>query len=476
MMAASSQDAAFTVNAEEVPTSKICPYEDVCYQLNIPNNTASTGEGDIYFQLRAKTEYQWVALGQGTMMIGANMFIMYQAEDGKNVTISSRYGTERSEPQWDSRSRIHLLPGSGVEDGYMTANLRCADCDRWASGYMDFTERQSGWIYAVKKGDALRSDDVEAHITKHDNSAAFNWPLANAKGGDSMNPFTDEQKDVTTTDGGNVDASTFVTENLPNIHGGLATLAFVVLFPLGGILIRLANFRGGIWIHVIVQIIAWIFAIGAIASGIRLATTLKLFVNAHPIIGILLAVLLIGQPIYGFIHHRTFKKLGHRTAISYVHLWFGRTLIFVGMINGGLGILLAGDVEQSHVIVYGVVAAVLAVMYILAILWGERRRKKTKMGPQGFRRMEDQSSLIGKPRGGDEQGLAQPEGQEMRRLWLQDRQRESTEYTPLAVGEGYGDEGRSRSRPGSRQPSPSGRYDDHQRSRSMDSRARASMA
>lgn len=424
-------------------------------------------------------------------MVGANMFVIYQAQDGKNVTVSSRYGTDRTMPLWDSRAKLSLLEGSGVADGYMTANLRCSDCDRWASGYMNFTEQQADWVYAMKKGDAIKSNDVEYRITKHDHAEPFDWPITHAKGGDSLNPFVGQQKDVALVHSGLVEgivegtppdsngytgAPPFVSNNLPNIHGGMGSIAFVVLFPIGGILIRLANFRGGIWVHVGVQIIAYVLAVGTVASGIRLATTLDKFVNAHPIIGIFLAALVIGQPIYGFIHHRQFKKIGHRTKISYVHLWFGRVIVFGGMINGGLGLVLAGVTDSKHVITYAVVAAILGISYILAIFWGERRRKRTKMGPTGFRKMDDQVSLVGQTRevGGDEDGLAQPhEAQEMRPLWLSSAdKRESTEYTPLAAGEGYGDLG-SRSR----QPSPSGRYDDHDhhRASSMDSRARVSM-
>jgi len=457
--------------------SKECPFDQVCYQLNIPNNTATTGKGDIFFQIHASTDYRWVGLGQGDTMRGANIFLIYQSANGKNVTLSPRYGVGNEEPLWDPRADVELLEGSGVKDGWMTANVRCGDCDRWAAGVMNFQSDSGDWIAAMRKDDPLMSDDLEESLQQHDEPKSYEWPLNNAKGGDEANPFVAGAATTVTNSDSSSDSQgskAWVMEHLPKIHGSLATLVFVILFPIGGILIRVANFRGGIWIHVGVQIVAWIAAIGVVASGIRLATTLKLFVRAHPIIGMVLAVLLIGQPVYGIIHHRMFKKMGQRTGWSYAHLTIGRAVIFGGMINGGLGIMLAGDADQKTVIGYSVIAGVLGILYIAAIIWGERRRKRTKMGATGFPPSEDQARLINR---GDGQGLAEPQGQEMKPLWLgkeRGHDRTSTEYAPLEAGEGYGEPSHSRSHSRAPSPTPSGRYSDR-RSVSMDGRARISM-
>ncbi|KAK5172122.1 uncharacterized protein LTR77_003760 [Saxophila tyrrhenica] len=464
---------------DKVTVSKACPFEGLCYELNIPNITATTGRGDIFFQVRAKSDYQWVGLGQGSGMTNANIFVFYQAQNGKDVTVSPRIGVGHEEPLWDSRADIELLDGSGIKDGWMTANVRCGDCDSWASGTMDFTKDRADWIYAVKKGEPLNSNDVEVTISKHDRATPFTWPLKRAKGGDSSNPFLDADSNVSDDSSSgaesiSTESSAQVSEQLVNIHGGLATLSFVILFPIGGILIRLANFRGGLWIHVGLQIVAWIAAIGAIATGARIANAMDLFMHAHPIIGAVLALLLIGQPVYGWIHHKKFKQIGQRTKWSYAHLTIGRVAVFGGMINGGLGIMLAGDTEQTKKIAYAVIASVLAVLYIAAIVWGERRRKRTKMTPTGFRTDSNgNSTTLFNNEQGDPHG-----GHEMRRLWLSDKrrghQRSSTEYAPLAAGEGYGEESHSRSHSRAPSVSPSGRYSDGGQGY-MDAQARASM-
>jgi hypothetical protein len=102
---------------------------DVCYNLNIPADTASSGEGDIFIQITApSTKYQYVALGQGSAMSGAEMFIIYTSASGNNVTLSPRQGTGHNEPKFSSSIQVSLLEGSGVTNGQMTANIRCKQC------------------------------------------------------------------------------------------------------------------------------------------------------------------------------------------------------------------------------------------------------------------------------------------------------------------------------------------------------------
>ena len=46
----------------------------------------------------------------------------------------------------------------------------------------------------------------------------------------------------------------------------------------------------------------------AFGMGVYLATNLGLMNNHHPIIGIVLLIVLVLQPITGFLHHKLFKK------------------------------------------------------------------------------------------------------------------------------------------------------------------------
>ena len=104
--------------------ASVCPLTDVCFKLNIPESTASSGNGDIFFQISAPSDYEWAALGQGTGMPGSQIFVIYTSGDG-NVTLSPRLGTGTVEPQFNSDAQVTLLEGSGVSNGKMIANVRC---------------------------------------------------------------------------------------------------------------------------------------------------------------------------------------------------------------------------------------------------------------------------------------------------------------------------------------------------------------
>jgi hypothetical protein len=168
-------------------------------------------------------------------------------------------------------------------------------------------------------------------------------------------------------------------------HGVLAALAFVLFFPLGSILIRLGTFRGVWLVHGIFQLFAYIVYIVAFGLGVWMVNNIpyNLLNTYHPIIGIVLFTLLFFQPILGYIHHVQYKRHSRRTIWSYGHIWLGRIVITLGMINGGLGMLLASDAPaflsfrptRGQIVAYGVIAGIMWLLWVAAIVVGERRRR-----------------------------------------------------------------------------------------------------
>ena len=98
--------------------------------------------------------------------------------------------------------------------------------------------------------------------------------------------------------------------------------------------------------------------------------------EAHPIIGIVVVALLGLQPVFGWLHHRHFTKHQGRGIISHIHIWYGRALILLGVINGGLGLQLAGDTSGAWVIAYSVVAGIMFITYVLSVFIGSRRKRR----------------------------------------------------------------------------------------------------
>ena len=100
--------------------------------------------------------------------------------------------------------------------------------------------------------------------------------------------------------------------------------------------------------------------------------------NAHPIIGIVVFVMLLVQPLLGYIHHRQFKKYQRRKISSHLHLWDGRIAIVLGIVNGGLGLRLAGAGETLK-LAYTIVAAITGGAWVILALLSECRRGRKKV-------------------------------------------------------------------------------------------------
>ena len=382
--------------------ASVCPSKDVCFKLNIPDSTASSGNGDVFFQISAPSSYEWVALGQGTSMASSNMFLVYTSANGNNVTLSPRTASGHVPPNFNSEAQVTLLEGSGVANGIMTANVKCkstsrcgapsstnpclgSNCNSWSRGTMDFKSSKGNWVYAFNPSNGPKnSDSQSASIREHTEHESFSWDFATAKGGNSVNPLLTAAPvapgagsgagpagpgGITSTGGGSSNRQAMLIA-----HGVLASLAFVILFPAGAIAIRLASIPGIAWIHGGFQIFAYMVYIAATGLGINLACGLGLLNSYHPIIGLVVLAVLFFQPIIGVLHHRLFKVHNGRTLWSYGHIWLGRATITLGIINGGLGLRLANNTNSGK-IAYGVIAGFMWLAWVAAMVIGEKRRK-----------------------------------------------------------------------------------------------------
>ena len=97
--------------------------------------------------------------------------------------------------------------------------------------------------------------------------------------------------------------------------------------------------------------------------------------NRHPIIGLVVFSLMFFQPILGIAHHMIYRRKQSRTAFAHVHMWLGRALIILGVINGGLGLDLSENTTKGEV-AYGVIAGIVFVVYLLALAFAWNQNKK----------------------------------------------------------------------------------------------------
>lgn len=249
---------------------------------------------------------------------------------------------------------------------------------------MDLQGSNSNWVYAYHQGSQLNSDDTNAIITQHDRTGNFQWDISRATGGSETNPtnpFADTEASQTTpsTLSGWQSLSRETQDTMIRAHGILAFLAFVILFPLGALLIRLASFRLLAWTHGGLQIFAFALFIAAAGLGIYIANGANYLDEPHAVIGLLLLAVLFFMPILGTVHHKLYKRVQKRTVWSYAHIFTGRVAILLGIVNGGLGLQLA-DASRGLLIGYGVFAGVVAVVYTVGVFFGEVRRERRGEG------------------------------------------------------------------------------------------------
>lgn len=181
---------------------------------------------------------------------------------------------------------------------------------------MDLSSSKSSWIWAFKDGPAISSNDLSTTLHQHTNQGSFTLDLTKAQGGNSADPFVNTA--VTATAAGGSSPTAAAAAQSPSgssdsssggssggasgdssggssadssggssggggqdppgrhqavlAHGALMGVAFVALFPLGAIAVRVLSFRGLIWFHAATQIFAYTLALAGMGLGVWIAT------------------------------------------------------------------------------------------------------------------------------------------------------------------------------------------------------------
>ena len=120
------------------------------------------------------------------------------------------------------------------------------------------------------------------------------------------------------------------------VHAVCLTGSFLLLFPLGVVALRWFKM---VRVHWMLQVLATLICLLGLVIAIAFSAMdpeYNAFGEGHQVIGIIVVVALIVQTGTGYKHHQDYKKIGRRTWISYSHLWIGRVVIVLGMVNAVL--------------------------------------------------------------------------------------------------------------------------------------------
>ncbi|KAA8644893.1 cytochrome and DOMON domain-containing protein [Aspergillus tanneri] len=304
-------------------------------------------------------------------MASSNMFLLYSSSS-IDVTLSPRWGEGHIEPTFNPDAQVTLLEGSGIENGIMTANVRCDNCINQENDLAS-----SKWIWAYKEGQPLSSSNVSQKIGFHDNFGSANVDLSRSLS-NSDNPFVGYDPSTSAMSsnrsGGN-NKAVLVT------HGFLMSFAFVLLFPSFALLVPAPLSIPVLKAHAPLQVVTLAIAIAGMGLGLRLwvGGGVPQNTDVHPILGIIvMALLILLQPLMGWFQHLQFRRNGGKSVFAHAHRWLGRTMIILGIINGGLGFRLAGigkpGTSRGAMIAYSVIAGVMGLAYISVHLIGTMRR------------------------------------------------------------------------------------------------------
>ena len=167
-------------------------------------------------------------------------------------------------------------------------------------------------------------------------------------------------------------------------HGTLMGTAFTIVLPLGAILLRTLPSRYRVPVHAGTQLSAYTLILAGMGLGIWLGRKVRYLDYAHTVIGLVVISMLAIQAALGTWAHAKFRIKGRGGWMGLTHTWLGRTLLALGMINGGIGLMLADNTTGGE-IAYGVVAGVMGTAYIAVIVWWIRGRiaEVEKEGPGG---------------------------------------------------------------------------------------------
>ncbi|KAG9948381.1 CBD9-like protein, partial [Aureobasidium melanogenum] len=335
--------------------------------------SASTN-GSLALHLAGTSKHSWIAVGTGTEMQDSMMFIVYGDKSKHGATLSTRYSTGENEPKY--MSNMNPTSNASHEDGFFVVDAHYQNSSSWMHNHIDMSSSKQPFIFALgPKLSRSNGGSPSATIQRHVVYGRFTMDMTKAVSDSAPTPNGEDgawvRSDASEAYGVSSDYDVGSA-----IHAVVMCLAFVIVFPLGALLLRFVSVR----VHYMVQLAATILVIVGLGTGIYISmeyNRTKNYNTAHQIIGLIVFAGVAIQLILGTVHHVIFKRTRRSTKLGKIHLYLGPAILVLGIVNAPLGTVV-GQRSQYN-IPYAVVVAVLAVLFFAArfYIWRSNKQDKT---------------------------------------------------------------------------------------------------
>ena len=247
----------------------------------------AAANGDIYFHMSGPATNSWLGVGIGSRMKDSFMIIAYPASNGHNVTISPRIASGRHEPTYDPSIEIIKVyndtyaPNANTvtDTNTIIAHALCRNCSRWSTGFLDTTNPQQPFLFALGPNKHLADNSPAASIPMHQFRGQFTIDMPSATNfsgwygrvpAPNVPDFVFPPSDIAFASSGSSIPynERTVDDHMPSIHAALMCIAFVAIFPLGTVVMRLI--KRALW-HGAVQATGFAVVLAGLGIGVKVS-------------------------------------------------------------------------------------------------------------------------------------------------------------------------------------------------------------
>ena len=342
--------------------------------LTVSINVPEASDNELFFNIFGPARRSWIAWGFGSEMKDSLIFVAYTSESGRNITVSPRLGRGHQEPKYIKDVDVEILNGTLVNDEAYSIQMKCTNCRSWSVGSGSEAEinvkgSQEPMIFAVGDDGRLQSDNQEARITKHIVNGLLYIDLSAAVGPGGVPELGSNRVNLPDT------ATLAPSRAVVVIHGLIMGACFVVLFPIGALLIRFP-LRFAFKLHLGWQLCTFVGILIGFSFAIYISVRHKdpaSFNSAHQGLGFSVVIILLVQPVLGYLHHRKRKQTQSSTLLGTIHKYLGPFIMCLGIINGALGLDFAG--RRDRLPAYFGFVIFIAIAFLL-VSWVLRRKSR----------------------------------------------------------------------------------------------------